>query len=268
MRDTRSGNAGLRIVAAFALLLPWFTIACHAQGQKALGDEPAFEVVSFKDAGTSLDHMAGDPNSRMRRLEFKGNRLRGEDGLFSLMEFAFSPLIGPLREDSIEPINSIRGKWYSIEAIAPVGTTLDGARAMLRRVLAERLGLRYHLGERQDPAYFLVRGAGRPKLVTSTDNSPDPPQSMWLLRTNSAPVAALARFLSSLTFCDVVDNTGIEGRYKFDVDLRTELGEGMHQNGPGLAMATAKGFGLKLEPGKVPKKKLVIDHLNNKPTPN
>jgi uncharacterized protein (TIGR03435 family) len=124
------------------------------------------------------------------------------------------------------------------------------------------------VAETEVPAYFLTGGNGPLKLEPPAEPDPAQKQSMWLFQENSAPVAALARFLTSVAFCDVVDKTGIQGNYKFNIDLRRELGENMNDIGPGLAMAAAKKYGLRLESGKVPKKKLVIDHLNKAPTPN
>jgi uncharacterized protein (TIGR03435 family) len=143
---------------------------------------------------------------------------------------------------------------------------------MLRTALAERLGFQYHLVDRQTPVYYLVRGSGALKLVPSTESEPEHGYlaSFWLFRRKSAPLSDFARFLSSVAGRDVIDKTGIDGRYQFDLDWRSELEQegGPRSNGPGQALEGAKSLGLKLEPGKEMRKVLVVDHVNKYPTPN
>ncbi len=202
-----------------------------------------------------------------RPLEFKGNRLSGDAGLYNFIEFACLPLISPFRFDSPE---LTRGKYYQIDAIAPPGTTLDQARVMLRNTLVERLGFRYRIVERQTSIYFLEKGTGTLKLTRATEPEPKGGSlnSAWLLDVKSQPVSTLVRFLSSVVGQDVIDKTGIQGEYRFYFDWREDLQEHGSQTGLSTAIANMKSLGLKLEPGKELRKYLVIDHINLMPTPN
>ena len=260
----------IRATACFWIALT-LAGACAAQTAKTASGEPAFEVVSLKYAGSPQDHMSarsgGGYNMTWRPLEYKGNRLTGDAALGQYVEFACSPLLSPVRYDFDDPT---RFRYYQIDAIAPPGATLDQVRAMLRSVLAERLGFKYHLTDRQTSVYFLERGTGAIKLTPATE--PDPKggslQSTWLLDVKSQPVSSLARFLSSVVGQDVIDKTGIQGEYRFHLDWRQDLQEHGMQVGLSVAIAGMKSLGLKLEQGKEMRKFLVIDHINLMPTPN
>lgn len=110
-------------------------------------------------------------------------------------------------------------------------------------------------------------------------------------KTVGVTLAALADGLSR--FCDrpIVDNTGIEGRFDFEMDFMPEAGGmrrmgGMgapppaHAAGDGAPAADSSGepaqtiyeavqkYGLKLEPRKAPMPVIIIDHIERMPTEN
>lgn len=242
-----------------------------AQAPKTTLPRSAFDVVSIKYSGTIQDHMirtANDFVGNARSLEYNGKRLSCDTNFEEIIKFAFSSLLVPYRDEM--PIE-IRRRYYQIDAIAPEGTTLDGSRAMLATTLVERLGLRYHIAEQETPVFFLLRDSGQLKLVRSTESVPPGPtrHDQWRLRTKWASVSDLAKFLSAGMRREVVDRTGIQGYYQFDLDWTAEvMKEGIDNSGPSLALADAKRLGLKLESGKEARKILVVDHINEKPTPN
>lgn len=258
-------------ITAFSLFLLGLAADCGAQMQKAAPAAPAFEVVSFRYAGRGWDHMSaknGRNSMTWRPVEYKGIRLSGDAPIGSIIEFACSPLLKPYRQ---EELDWMRGEYYQIEAIAPAGTTLDGARAMLRRALAERLGFQYHLADRETPVYFLVRGSGSLKLKPSTGPEPKSgPSQMWVYKVKSAKLASFARFLTSVVGRDVIDKSGIQGNYEFNEDWSKEVVDAMSAGGvdPGIALAGVKRLGLKLEPGKEMRRVLVVDRANKRPTAN
>jgi uncharacterized protein (TIGR03435 family) len=164
----------------------------------------------------------------------------------------------------------MRFEYYQIDAIAPPGTSLDGARSMLRKALAERLGFQYHLSDRETAVYYLQRSTGPLKLLPSTE--PDPPggsrQSTWHFKQKSATLAAFSRFLSGLTGRDVVEKTGLDGHYNMDVDWSAALQTDPQNDGPGIAIAGVKSLGLRLAPAKEMRRLLIVDRANKRPTPN
>lgn len=239
----------------------------NAQTQKAALAAPAFEVISIKSSSVAAQEQRVANNTlRFRQMEFKGNRLTGDTVLFEIIQFASPDLMVDTRKAPDRRL----AEAYQIEAIAPAGTTLDGVRAMLRTALAERLGLQYHGADREEPVFYLVRGNGPLKLLPATEPDPKggPIQSAWLFRFKSAPMSSFARFLSSVAGRDVIDKTGIQGKYQFNVDWREYLQEEGSAAGPARAISGVKSLGLKLEPGKAMKKYLVVDRVNKIPTPN
>jgi uncharacterized protein (TIGR03435 family) len=158
-------------------------------------------------------------------------------------------------------------EFYRIEAIAPAGTKLDEARAMLLKVLMNRLGLQYHMEERRTPVYYLVRGSGPLRLSPPKAGRGSKVQSTFQLKSNAEPVQRLASFLQSLTRREVIDKTGIDGLYSFDIDLLSEI-QAQPDIGTSLAFAEAKRLGLKLEPGTEIRKYFMVDKVTKYPTAN
>ena len=69
-------------------------------------------------------------------------------------------------------------------------------------------------------------------------------------------MANLARGLSNRLHQPVVDKTGIDGRYDFDLTFGAD-----DQSGPSIFTALQEQLGLKLESQKLPTRVLVIDHV-------
>jgi uncharacterized protein (TIGR03435 family) len=230
-------------------------------------------VLSFKDAGTTEDHarhQGRDTFVTWKPPELRGVRFSADAPLPLIVEFACHPLVTPYRQETPD---WMRFEYYKIDALAPAGTDLDGARAMLRAALAKRMALQYHVADRQTQIYYLARGSGPVKLTPST--GPDPPggsrQSTWVFRYKASDLPSFAKFLSSVVRYDVIDRTGIQGSYQFDVDWSSRLQE-MHEDMQSAGIRVAddglRQFGLKLEPGKEVRKILVVDRANKVPTPN
>ncbi len=256
----------LRSLIVIAAVASGFCSAGNAASLLAKSSAPdaqAFEVVSLKYSG-----YLGVNTVQYRPPQFKGDRLSGAVSLFEWVRFACLPLVTPYRQ---EPDGrGLRVEVYELSAIAPAGTTLDGARAMLRRALRERLGFTYHIADKEALIYELVQTGKSPRLVPSTESESAKgyASGMGLFRRKAATLGDFAAFLSSLAMADVVDKTGISGRYSFDIDLRNELTQALRANGPGLATQEAAHCGLRLKPVKVVRKVLMIDHFNKVPSPN
>lgn len=91
--------------------------------------------------------------------------------------------------------------------------------------------------------------------------------------SNGPAFQSLAGQLTLLLDRPVVDRTGLTGR--FDVHLRwtdqastdSQITPGSDASGPSIFTAIQEQLGLKLEPGKVPVEKFVIDQIE-KPSEN
>jgi uncharacterized protein (TIGR03435 family) len=143
---------------------------------------------------------------------------------------------------------------------------------MVQALLAARFKLATHTDTRQLPIYILVAAKGGAKLgelQTSGSFVNTSNHHIQVQMSNSVPV--LAEELSRVVGRDVVDKTGIAGRYKLDLTWAADdraappLAEArspvpVGDTGPSIFTALQEQLGLKLEPGKGPVEVLVVDH--------
>lgn len=171
----------------------------------------------------------------------------------------------------------------SAERIAP-----DKLRPMLKSLLEERFGLKYHQETKEMPVYHLVVAKSGAKLTPSPDapaGGERRPQMVRMgrgqLNADGIGMAAFARMLSQNLGREVVDQTGLTGNYAVKLEWTPEPGQGggfgiplppgalpsVDPNGPTLTTALQEQLGLRLESAKAPVSVIVIDSLT-KPTEN
>lgn len=176
---------------------------------------------------------------------------------------------------------------YDVMAKVPPGTTLDTARVMLQNLLAERFKLVVHPGDVPIPAYVLTVAHGKPSLKPSTATEegsckfqptfPTGPGSTasFALTCHAVSMESLTKSLDETESRDyvpyntpVVDATGVKGLY--DLDLKWTPKWFLSQaSSAGVTIFQALGqYGLNLEFKTVPRPGLIIDSVNETPTPN
>jgi uncharacterized protein (TIGR03435 family) len=146
---------------------------------------------------------------------------------------------------------------------------------MVQALLAARFKLATHIETHQLPIYLLVVAKGGPRLgdlqtsgsfINTGVNSGN--HHIQVQMANS--VAVLAEELSRVAGRDVIDRTGITGRYKLDFtwaadDRAAPSAAGPAtlpaDSGPSVFTALQEQLGLRLDPGKGPVQVLVIDHV-------
>ena len=162
--------------------------------------------------------------------------------------------------------------------------------AMMVTFLQDRFHLRAHIETKTLPVYDLVIAKGGPKLKENTALPSQPPDapgsdkapanmkpgSMMISNSQMTavgiPTSNLAANLAFRVQRNVIDKTGLTGKYDFTLKWRpTEL-EGKadasaDDNAPDLFTALQEQLGLKLESSKGPVDTLVIDHIEM-PTEN
>ncbi|HEY1803357.1 MAG TPA: TIGR03435 family protein [Terracidiphilus sp.] len=153
----------------------------------------------------------------------------------------------------------------------PAAARLEKQR-MVQALLADRFHLVTHTETRELPIYALVAAKGGPKfLATHADgNKFDRWNNRIELEGGQNTVAVLAEELAQTLGRVVVDQTGIQGRYKIVLnwspdDLAT--GSSEPDSGPSIFTAIQEQLGLRLEPQKGPVQVLVIDRVE-KPSEN
>jgi uncharacterized protein (TIGR03435 family) len=142
---------------------------------------------------------------------------------------------------------------YDVEAIVPAGATKAQIRIMLRHLLADRFGLMVHYETRQLPGYRLVVAKGGPKLSQSVapparigDDVPGRSSTQGdvvikngipgfsesagtgelmtragtIFRGRHNSIGGLTSQLTQVLQGPVVDATGIEGEYDYDLSFQ------------------------------------------------
>lgn len=257
------------LVATFAATLP----SANAQA--------TFEVVSIKplkeaDNRIMIRQMPGG------RFNAVGANLRILIGLaFDVRDFQISG--GPewMRTDRYE----VNAKADTTADRIPQ----DQMRQMMRAMLADRFQLKTHEEEKELPVYQLVVGKNGPKLKESTAApGPDGQRNQQMrmgrgqLTATGITMTGLAQQLSQQLGRPVIDKTGLQGNYDFELEWTPDPGAGPFGGAPpspdgapsgadagGASIFTVlqEKLGLKLDSAKGPVKTLVIDSVS-KPTEN
>jgi uncharacterized protein (TIGR03435 family) len=179
---------------------------------------------------------------------------------------------------------------YDIVAKVPPGTTPETARLMVQSLLADRFKLVVHNGNALVPAFLLTVANSNPnlKLSSATDGScehqspsrPSPqepgPGGMGtiVLNCHAATLSSLAAAIDSdggggyLSYT-VVDATGLKGNYDFNLKWTQKFF--LTRIGPSainIFQALEQQLGLKLDFKTTPRPGLVVDSVNERPTPN
>jgi uncharacterized protein (TIGR03435 family) len=143
---------------------------------------------------------------------------------------------------------------------------------MVQALLADRFKLMTHLETREQPIYELVVAKKGAKLGTLQISGSSVSASTGRIEIRSAnSVGTLAEELSKVVGRDVVDKTGIAGRY--DLTLRWSNDElspnatGPTDSGPSIFTALEEQLGLRLAPATGPVTVLVVDRVE-RPSPN
>ena len=159
-------------------------------------------------------------------------------------------------------------------------------RLMLQSLLAERFELKVSHSSKEAPLYALVVAKNGPKLTQSADSPSGPAGTVALGQFRFAPgelnavgmlLSNLADQLSREVGRQVVDKTGLQGRYDFRLHWTPDGPAGgpggpddappPDSSGPSIFSALQEQLGLKLEPQKGPVETLIIDSIQ-KPTEN
>ena len=143
---------------------------------------------------------------------------------------------------------------------------------MVQAFLADRFHLVAHIETRELPIYKLVVAKKGPILGAIQQSGNTVNASRGRIEVQAAnSMAVLAEELSKVTGRDVIDQTGIIGRYDLKIqwapdDLNANA-TSETTSGPSIFTALEEQLGLHLVPAKGPVKVLVIDNVA-RPSPN
>ena len=218
---------------------------------------------------------------------------RGEDGGFyaGRVELHGSTMLDLISYAyGVETDNVLGGPaWlntrrFDIIAKAPAGAKEENLQPMLKALLIERFNLAAHEDKRDMPVFILtakkgtkLQPAANPEAPPSTGRGEGDPALNNHVKCTSYTMKALAQLLPEVArnFINrpVIDETHLEGAFDFQLDW---MGIGIYQraktnaDGPPAigAFEMLDKLGLHIEPGKRPSQVIVVDSVNETPTPN
>ncbi len=241
-------------------------LAVHAQSVAGPTPSLQFSVASVKP---------GDPSVSSDSFEY-----RPEAGEFDSNSATLTQLIGFAYDVRAHQIvggqNWRNSTGFTIDAKAensipdgPAGTQMF--RSMLRALLAEHFHLVVHEETRQAPVYELIVGKDGSKLKQGTEVAGGVRTEPGRLIGTATPMFLLVNQLSRQLGRTVIDNTGLHGKYDFNLRWEPDsFGRDTPPSdspGPSIFTAVQEDLGLKLQPTKGPVSSIVIERME-KPDPN
>ncbi|HVY94806.1 MAG TPA: TIGR03435 family protein [Bryobacteraceae bacterium] len=237
-------------------IIPIFAASLCFAAQPAT--EPAFEAASIH-----ANPESGKPDIQ----QTPGSLTIRNQPYRVLIEWAWD-----ISSVQIEGPSWINDRRFDIVAKASGPANEAQLRLMLRRLLADRFGLKFHMDSRPISSFALTVAKGGPKFQESSGEG-----TMKFENTNSfmlvahhVTMADLAHSIANEAGRPVIDETGLKGRYEIRMDLTPYVQRAAEANGgsPGQVDPAAILFnglqellGLKLESRKAPVDVFVIDHL-------
>ena len=230
--------------------------------------QPRFDVASVKALPGELHGGSFDvtPSGVAFHGYPLGFMIRWAYGLHPYQSFE---TVGP---DWLEPgLGCMR---FDVVAKMDRPAPVDQLRLMLRTLLAERLKLSLHRESKEMTVCILSVGKDGAKLHPSEkEEMTIKPNGVFSGHFEGALLSRLDEWLYFGVPYLIVDETGLTGRYDFDLDVGRY--EDLFTPGPGrlvdMSAAVNKALqplGLKLEQKRRPVEVLVIDHAEKTPTEN
>jgi uncharacterized protein (TIGR03435 family) len=238
----------MRIARVCALLSLAALSFAWAQSTKAPAFESAFVRISPKDGG---GYVASNEAGRVvyEKIPMK-----------LLLMIAYR-----LKEYQVEGPPWIVTEKYDIAAKAPYNTPKDQVPLMLRPLLTEKFGLKFHSEMRDLPVYELSVGKSPLKLKQAPANG-----SFGIVKgrreAKGMGMQQLTGFLALWLGRPVIDKTGLQGPYDFRLELSKEEAGPAGADKPLLSVFTSlQEIGLNLESKTTPLEVLIVD--GGSPTP-
>jgi bla regulator protein blaR1 len=290
------GTAGFAAVLLPLMLGVVRSALAEERAEDAAARLPKFEVASIKPHQPEQMmriamrmtpdgvNFAGLPLDRMLQLSFglPENRIFDEPGWVKSGLFDIETKVGPEDAPKLKVL------------------TIDERWAMMIPVLQERFGLKFHRETRNLEIYTLVVGKGglkmkeaQPTAEAKDGRVPSQGRTMlqfspteMVMRTGSGGITTemLARMLSQQVGSTVLDKTGLNGKYEYELHWTSDRNTGgmrmpaappspsggeppQETDGPSLFTALQEQLGLKLVSQKEPVEVIVIDKIQQ-PSPN
>jgi uncharacterized protein (TIGR03435 family) len=222
--------------------------------------DPSFEVATIKPS---------DPNSREAGFQMHGrNVVIKNQTVGHMLTFAYGihpkQLIG-------EPT------WFTTDRYDIVGVpdvegepNLKQWQGIVRKVLADRFGLKFHTEKRELTVYAITVAKGGSKMTKSQgdpntlgDESDNDRGGQTTMKITNMSMTAFALVMQFFMDKPVVDQTGLAGRWDFQWTWTTDESRASPDANaaPGMFTAIQEQLGLKLDATKAQADAFVVDHV-------
>jgi len=168
--------------------------------------DPAYDAVTIKPS---------DPNNRNRGFQTRGRHLLAAN---ETVNDVISSVWGIHVKQIVGGQPWMGTDHYFVDGVpdVPGEPNLTQFRSMVRKVLADRFGLKVHNEKRELSVYVLTVAKGGPKLTKSLGNPNGPPDDTFLttpyMRETNTTMGEYAKAMQYALDRPVVDQTGLEGR--------------------------------------------------------
>ncbi|SPE41750.1 conserved exported hypothetical protein [Candidatus Sulfopaludibacter sp. SbA3] len=273
MTTSISNLSANRKVKALLFGLLVFTSGCQTGilSAQSLPEEPErFDVASVRPSGAKGDRPTFESNPG-------GGVHAANVTLKLLIQMAYDILPeqlsgGPGWTDSEE--YTVNAKGPAGAPVLPKAAQLELTRTRLRTLLSDRFHLELKLETNPAAGYVLTVAAKGHKMTVATDPGASLLRQVgrWKVRAEGVGMSIFARFLSVHLRATVVDRTGLEGRFHFElnwtpVPLPSSLDALNGLTEETLIPAVQEQLGLKLERQKVATDRYTIQRAE-KPAEN
>ncbi len=237
-------------------------LACRALLAQPQYTRPAYEVASIKPNNSASGNSRTDGS--------RGQIIFTNQTLARLIERAYSA----------KPFQVTGPGWmkevkFDIAAKYPPNTNREDRPIMLRTLLEDRFKLAVHHETKEMPGYALVVAKGgfklKPVEPSGSSGTSRNGGRVVTLTAKKSSMAALADDIARSLGEMVVDKTGVEGVYDFELRFATD---DLNSNAadadsmPSLFTALKEVLGLRLQSAKVPVDIIVVDHVERVPSDN
>jgi uncharacterized protein (TIGR03435 family) len=256
----------------------WLPVA-RAQERSVSPAALQFEVASIKPSSGGRGGHAGLSTNQARYLRYEAENNTLNSLIIDAYKTTFDGVIGGP--------SWVRQAFFDVNAKPERPGTADELRAMLQNLLADRFKLQIHRQVVELPVYYLVTDKDGPRMTPSSNDALDDPiiertpdvkdLHEVKIKVSSVPTKYLERLLRWAVDRPIIDKTGLTGKYDFDLRFAEDVPEEvvarhMEQGRPIVLRPTIfealrQQLGLRLDPGKGPVEKIVIDHAE-KPSEN
>jgi uncharacterized protein (TIGR03435 family) len=210
-----------------------------------------------------------DPASQHQGWEAAGDRVGMFDtSVEQLIVFAYSVN----RRQIVDAPAWVGEDRYDIDGKSDTDAepTLPQQQEMIRHLLSDRFGLKFHREQRELSVYAVQIAKGGAKLAAAANPSAPAQEHSnghGFETTQTYTNASIGYFiLVRQIFADrpLVDRTGLTGRYDFKLNYSyNETGSAPGPNAPpGLFTAVQEQLGLKFQPTKASVEVFVLDHVD------